>query len=205
MVTPEGSVVPLDVEDDIPYLMDDGVSYTTDPGQVYDLTGVRSVRGRILIDHHLSNATVVPDVSGPLDVLGGQAVPATSSADHGADHHDSGEESPSERPYCHDLTHLPASRDCHGCIVGKSREKRKFANKHKPDEAKRREPKSFGEIVTIDHLTVGDGIEARGVGGKSAMLTFFDLATNFRYAMPCADKFADSTFASLQYLSLIHI
>ena len=138
MVTPEGSVVPLDVEDDIPYLMDDGVSSTTDPSQIFDLTGVRSVRGRILIDHHLSNATVVPDVLGPLDMLGGQAVPATPSADSGADHHDSGELPPVEEPYCRDLTHLPARRDCHGCVVGKSREKRKFANKNKPEGAKRR-------------------------------------------------------------------
>ena len=52
----------------------------------------------------------------------------------------------------------------------------------------------------MDHVAVEESFGVPGVGGgHAAMLTFFDLATTFRYADPCPSKSTDDVFASLQY------
>ena len=85
-------------------------------------------------------------------------------------------------------------------MVGKTRNLKKFSDTHKAPEDRRREPKSFGEIVTMDHVSMGDGIGARGLSGYTDMLTFLDLATGFRYAEPCRSKDSSEVYDTLHFL-----
>ena len=53
--------------------------------------------------------------------------------------------------------------------------------------------------MTLDHVSVSDGVGLQGVGSSTDMLTFLNLATGFRYASPCGSKSAGKVFKQLQF------
>ena len=71
----------------------------------------------------------------------------------------------------HLLTHKPAlPKECDDCMRGKLKQPRKFVG------AFQRELKSWGDIVTFDHLSAPEDNElAMGVGGETNALVIKDL------------------------------
>jgi hypothetical protein len=76
-------------------------------------------------------------------------------------------------PHC--LTHKPAQQDCWDCIRAKRRNVRKFAG------TTRRNPQVYGDILTIDHVSMTEGFGPKAVGGAKHLLCLLDLATRFGY------------------------
>ena len=94
----------------------------------------------------------------------------------------------------HRLNHKPAlSEECDACMVGKTRAARKYKNRSE------RQPNTYGEIWTIDHVHMNDK-QQPGIGGYDQFLTVKDRATGRKYAPPVRSMNAEDTFDELNHI-----
>ena len=89
-----------------------------------------------------------------------------------------------ETPHC--LTHKPADPNCEICRTAKARHRRTLSRGF------RRDVKSFGDLVTMDHI---DGLDSFGPGvlGGKHVFTIVDIATGFAYSPAVGSKDEETT------------
>ena len=93
----------------------------------------------------------------------------------------------------HLLTHKPADPDnCETCMRAKSRNVKKFLGSMK------RDPSSFGDLITFDHMGMKDAWQEPGVGGMVASLDILDHATRYKAALPVTTYEADEVAMKLR-------
>ena len=92
----------------------------------------------------------------------------------------------------HLLTHQPKNPYCDACTRAKMRNKKRFAGAFDA----RREPKSWCELVTADHL-VSKGDRMVGVTGAKNALVMKDLYSDLQHVAPVRDKTAGPVIESL--------
>ena len=93
----------------------------------------------------------------------------------------------------HLLTHKPAmSVHCEACMRAKARNLRKYAGRST------RDPKEFGDLVTVDHVVMRDLYGRPGIGGYPDAFLALDVATGWKACYPVDTKEAMETFRTLQ-------
>ena len=95
----------------------------------------------------------------------------------------------------HCLTHQPADpKRCNSCMRGKTKNRRKLAGRST------RDPKEFGDLVTVGHVYTRDSHGRSGVGGYTDSLTLLDVGTGCKYSEPVDTLDAAETARILQHL-----
>ena len=93
----------------------------------------------------------------------------------------------------HLLTHKPAMPDhCEACVRAKTRNLRKYARRST------RDPKEFGDLVTVDHVHMRDARGRPGIGGFPDAFTALDIATGWKACYPVDTEDTVETFRALQ-------
>ena len=93
--------------------------------------------------------------------------------------------------YRHLLTHKPANPYCDFCVIGKSRDKKKYKNKFD------RELSAFADIITADNVDMNDmGVFDQYHAMKRALVVK-DLYTKFKYCFPVVTKHHDEQYLCL--------
>ena len=101
----------------------------------------------------------------------------------------------------HLLTHFPKLSTCEICSMSKTQRAPCRRKKHKPgdgqkEEAGLEEVKTFGDLITADHIIVGDG-DASHHGDRAAMV-LLDAASKWIDCFPTATKSTEDNMQSLQ-------
>ena len=93
----------------------------------------------------------------------------------------------------HLLTHKPAdTTHCETCMRAKSRNVKTFVGSMK------REPASFGDLITLDHMGMNDAWKEPGLGDMVAPLNVLDHATRHKAALPVTTCEADEVIMKLR-------
>jgi hypothetical protein len=195
-VTPGGTIVHLEVKDDIPY-----IRVGSEECAPQDAAGTRRVPCAASIEEVVSEDETSGNVAaGGVDDEEGEEVPGDAHPDEEVDAAEdippppappAGDARPAKRDLKaeaesleHKLSHIPKNIHCDTCV----RSKMKNAN----SGSFQREPKAWGDISTADHLDARKK-EMVGLIGEREALTVKDLYSGLRNIYATKTKSAEET------------
>ena len=215
-ISPDLQIIPCDVIKHAPYIR--SANSALDRTQIHRLTGVSTARGRVKLS--MPSDAVIPALAGPGDDDGASATfgvgynsdPANGDGERLAEPDEASSEESDWESDCadpvrrclrseaasidHKRNHKPYNPNCDGCVVGKTRNRRKKLRAGKEP----REPAGFGEIATCDHVYMKNWFGMPSVGGVTDTLNFLDLVSNVKYSHPLDGRNTLETFSALQHI-----